>query len=127
MANSKGCYLLLGCHPRKLLTADNLLKRGWVAYKYSCPLSTLKPESITHLLLQCPYSSSMRYNLLGHTHINAPMPNQDSSTLDRQEIWQNSRASSCWMGLTCTIYYLAFSEKCDMVISLSSLQEMQMK
>ena len=55
---SQGCFLLVDCHLRKILTLDILWNKGVTVLDW-CYMCERSGESVNHLLLHCPIDDGM--------------------------------------------------------------------
>ena len=62
-------------------TADRLARRD-LQHPPLCPLCDQAPETIRHLLLECPFARQTWHEILAWLRFTVPAPNQEVSLLD---------------------------------------------
>uniref|UniRef100_A0A453I916 Reverse transcriptase zinc-binding domain-containing protein n=1 Tax=Aegilops tauschii subsp. strangulata TaxID=200361 RepID=A0A453I916_AEGTS len=68
-------------------TADRLARRN-LPHPQRCPLCDQAPETIHHLLLECPFSRVVWHEILSWLRLSCPLPNVDATLHDW---WRSAR------------------------------------
>ncbi|OVA02896.1 Reverse transcriptase zinc-binding domain [Macleaya cordata] len=99
-----GFFLWL-LNQEKLLTQDNLQRRGW-NFPNHCYLCEEETETVRHLFIECKYSKEVWNGISDGTgqHWNAPLTIKEILTRKRandlnskgKELWNPLQVATCW-------------------------------